>query len=159
MHPAAAAVVAALLALLLLLIVLQLVSLQLQPSGSSSGMLKDLALAREQLKRDLAATQQQLAEAQAAAAAASEAVAAEAGLLRRQLGAAQSALAETEKVRWGAVVWCGAWVARAECRAGAVDEQDAWMAATLPVTRASPCGQCFQQPACQNNLKKSQQGS
>jgi hypothetical protein len=67
-------------------------------SNGSSGLMKELALAREQLKRELKQKELELQEAQASAATEKEALAAENGLLRRQLAAAQSSLAESEKV-------------------------------------------------------------
>jgi len=67
------------------------------PSNGSSGLLKELAVAREQLKRDLKLKEQELSEAQAAAATEKEAIIAENSLLRRQLAAAQASLADSEK--------------------------------------------------------------
>jgi len=61
-------------------------------------LLKDLALSREQLKRDLAATKQELELVAGASDAAKEEAAAQINLLSQQLSAAQQRLGEAEKV-------------------------------------------------------------
>ncbi|KIZ06352.1 hypothetical protein MNEG_1616 [Monoraphidium neglectum] len=65
------------------------------PQGES--LLRELAVARETLKRDLAAAQAAAAEAQQQVAAAQESAGQEIALLRRQLSAAQAALGDAER--------------------------------------------------------------
>jgi hypothetical protein len=67
--------------------------------GHEQKLLKDLALSREQLKRDLAAANQELELVAGASDAAKEEAAAQINLLSQQLTAAQHRLAEAEKVR------------------------------------------------------------
>jgi hypothetical protein len=62
-------------------------------------LLRDLAVQREQLKRELSHVKLQAADAQQQAAAAKEAASKEIDLLRRQLAEAQAALGDAEKVR------------------------------------------------------------
>lgn len=68
--------------------------------GHEKNLLKELALSREQLKRDLAAARQELELVAGAADAAKEEAAAEVNLLRHQLTAAQAQLEEAQKVGW-----------------------------------------------------------
>lgn len=61
-------------------------------------MLKELALSREQLKRDLAAARQELELVAGAADAAKEEAAVQINMLQRQLGVTQDKLAVADKV-------------------------------------------------------------
>lgn len=67
--------------------------------GHEQKLLKDLALSREQLKRDLAAAKQELELVAGASDAAKEEAAAQINMLSQQLTAAQHRLAEAKKVR------------------------------------------------------------
>ena len=69
--------------------------------GHEQKLLKELALSREQLKRDLAAAKQELELVAGAADAAKEEAAAQINLVTQQLAAAQQRLTEAEKVRLG----------------------------------------------------------
>lgn len=73
-------------------------SKQLNQQGHEQKLLKELALSREQLKRDLAAAKQELELVAGSADAAKEEAAAQINLLTQQLLAAQQRLAEAEKV-------------------------------------------------------------
>ncbi|KAI8475739.1 MAG: hypothetical protein J3K34DRAFT_480381 [Monoraphidium minutum] len=70
---------------------------QQQANGGGESLLRDLAVQREMLKRELSEVRASAAEAAAEGAAGREAAAAELGLLRRQLAAAQGALGDAEK--------------------------------------------------------------
>lgn len=72
--------------------------------GHQQNLLKELALSREQLKRDLAAARQELELVAGAADAAKEEAVVQVNMLQRQLGAVQDKLALAEKV--GTVGWC-----------------------------------------------------
>jgi hypothetical protein len=66
--------------------------------GPEQNLLKELALSREQLKRDLTAARQELELVAGAAAAAKEEAAVEVNMLRRQLQEAQAQAAEASQV-------------------------------------------------------------
>jgi hypothetical protein len=67
-------------------------------------LLRDLALSREQLKRDLAAARQELELVAGAADAAKEEAAVQINMLSRQLTGMQAQAAAAEKVRGAAVL-------------------------------------------------------
>jgi hypothetical protein len=115
-------------------------SFLLQSKGQEKNLLRELALSREQLKRDLAAARQELELVAGAADAAKEEAAVQMNMLSRQLTAAQAQAVAAEKVREQLLVRvCSPDNDYADSREQPASPLQAGVAAVHVLAMAEPC--------------------